>query len=293
MQLDESTPTQDEILMVLEPDIGIGYQMIAAFARLGNKSMVPGKLASYNLAPLQALESESSPSSASAWLASPTTLLQEQRILDALEKSALKDYLQKAKEQNAHFILILPMNTPTEDVQSFLSLHSKTTIILAPKPVGFRDLHFFETVIGSLRQQKGVSWQQLKEQTSFEGIFISDICGFLISIIGKPSFFQKTLIAPSVNVAPCAIVESLEEILEFRPTFFEKFRAKLKPSTQAQTLQRTANPLELLKSMPSAHEILDLLPTTLTPCPIWVKKVAGYLERNPESDLHFPPTRIP
>lgn len=292
MLRESSQLNQDEILWVDSPTVGIGYQMIAALQRLGTKSMIDKHIGHAALSPLQALESESlAQSAASAALLTPTEALRTQRALSSDEWQTLTATCQKAP-MGAHVVVILPLGAAdSPELESLLNQRLEMTAILIATPVGFRDQGFFESVVAALRTQNGVEWERLKKWAPFAGIFISDLCGFLISIFWNAQFYQKVLLAPETSIDPPALLRDLESTLEFNSTMWERWRVRWQASIPSVIINPT--PAATTTASLTPQKLLDLLPTTITPLNLWAKKVAVHLERSPESDLHFPPARTP
>lgn len=296
--LEESKIRQNETLLVEDAGRGLGYQIIAAMHRLGVKCVVRGPSSAPELKPLQVLGTDNSdPATAtvSGYLSAPLPLLQCQSVPSDADIDPIIDGLQNIPF-TAHAVVVLPLSTPTEQVTKILASRRRTTILLCPKLLGFRDEEFFSTLISALRTQDGVAWQLLRQREPFAALAISDLCGFLISIFWNDALMQKTLICPSFEVVPNMVISGFEAELEFKPTWMEKVRAKLRgspPSTITSAAKTPPALSDLLATMPQAELTLDVLPTTTTPIEYWITKTAAGLERAPELDLHFPPSRAP
>jgi hypothetical protein len=300
--LEESKLRQNEILFVENPEDGLGYQAIAALQRLGIKCQVRDSSNLLNIKPLQVLASkdpQTPTSGATGFLKAPLRALQNQEPLSPEEVCQITNELAEIPS-TAHGVVLLPYTAKPQNIKVILSSHERTTVILCPRLIGFRDANFFQTLVSALRRQDGVTWQTLKSTQPYTAIPISDVCGFLISAIWNKTLFQKILVCPELSIDPQAIIVELENELEFKPNFFEKLKANLKhkfskPKTEISCSQNTPaiDYATLLATTPNAIPLLAELPTSTTPIHIWVKKTAAQLEREPHSDLHFPPARAP
>jgi len=295
--LEESKMRQNEILFVEEADRGVGYQTIAAMQRLGIKCKVRGADALTRVQPLQVLTSEDDSVSAvrgvSAYLKAPLASLQNQASLSDAEVSLLRDDLQEIPS-TAHAVIVLPYSAKAANVQRLFEAHDHTTVVVCPRVVGFRDEGFFADTVAALRSQSGAKWEAIKTRAPFAAITISDLCGFLVSVFWNKELYRKTLVCPSQVLSPRELLTQLESELEFRPRTDERLLAKVRGLfSAAPKSSGTATPSEneVLQTLPAAQRILDSLPTATTTLRSWAKKVSEHLERDPESDLHFPPAR--
>lgn len=281
MLRENSKTKQDEILWISTPTSGCSYQMIAAMQRLGIKCCVPDSEIS-KIKPLQALNSaELSNSPATAALF---------EIHSETELTNLKTELTKNGSQLKHAVALVPQHLSSELTQNLLDDHKNLTLIFHPQLVGFKDQFFFEDAVTALRTKNGLKWEKIKKNTSpFDFVFLSDLCGFLISILWETKFFQKSLLTPSTQLNPQEVLSELEAELEFSTTFFERLGALVASRSSNKNSPPTLKP----GKPANAENILDWLPTTITSTKIWIKKVARQLEHDPESDLHFPPARTP
>jgi len=295
--LEESKMRQNEILFVEEADRGVAYQTIAAMLRLGIKCKVRGADALTRVQPLQVLTSDDDSVNAvrgvSAYLKAPLASLQSQAPLSEAEISLIRDDLQEIPS-TAHAVIVLPYTAKAANVKRLFDAHDHTTVVVCPRVVGFRDEGLFADTVAALRTQNGTKWEEIKARPPFAAITISDLCGFLVSVFWNKDLYKKTLVCPSQEVSPLELLTQLESELEFQARSGERLLAKLRGFFSAAPKgSTTAAPTEseVLQTLPSAQRILDSLPTTTTNFRAWTKKVSEHLERDPESDLHFPPAR--
>lgn len=305
MSLQDPQKQRWEIVSLVNPFFGLGWQALGAFNRLGIKS--------------RALCSPDASTRAkdlnhcfvSEWdfyaPQNATAPIQENNLFVLYPEKALHqgtrapepwmerliqslDTLRRTSP-SAGVLLLLPKQCPESDLQRILESFPDATIFLCPMVMGFRDDSLFDRLIDLLESAPHTLLQDLSStDKELEFCLMSDLVAFVSSLASTIELEEAVYQIPPQSFDAKKFVDVFNKHFLGTPTVWHKIRAPfarppllkiLKPFFRKSTSER-------LSKIPS---LLEVLPSPLTPLERWMRDSAKAYRANPQAREHFPPSR--